>query len=141
VFSADRLYGPWIPHPMNPVKIDARSACSAGTPFKHDGVLYRPAQDCSEQYGKRVVINKVTCLTETRFSEEPVAFIEAFSGRYHAGTHTVSSVGDQTLVDGQRFTMHFDGLRRLAKKYARSALSAIGMSDEGIVRLKRRLRR
>jgi len=53
VWFADDLLGSWCPHPGNPVKPDIRSARPAGTPFVHDGALYRPAQDCSRTYGAR----------------------------------------------------------------------------------------
>ena len=56
-YAAD-LLGPWQPHAGNPVKRDLRSARPAGTPFVHEGCLYRPAQDCSHVYGGQVVINR-----------------------------------------------------------------------------------
>jgi len=103
LFFAPALLGPWVPHPGNPVKTDARSARPAGTPFVHEGVLYRPAQDCSRVYGGRVVINRVTCLTPTAFAEEPVAMVEPDPcGPFPAGLHTLSGVGDVTLIDGKR---------------------------------------
>jgi hypothetical protein len=103
LFFAPTLLGPWAPHPGNPVKTDARSARPAGTPFVHEGALYRPAQDCSTVYGGRVVINRVTCLTPTAFAEEPVATVEPDpTSPFPAGLHTLSGVGDVTLVDGKR---------------------------------------
>ncbi|HEX3846152.1 MAG TPA: hypothetical protein VHV81_02125, partial [Steroidobacteraceae bacterium] len=59
--------GPWQPHPGNPVKIDIRSARPAGTPFWVQGVLYRPAQDCSSTYGARVSINRILALSPLEF--------------------------------------------------------------------------
>ncbi len=103
LWHADSLTGPWQPHRGNPVKIDVRSARPAGTPFLKDGVLYRPAQDCSRAYGGRVVINRVHQLDEKSFREEPVATVgpEHFTP-YNDGVHTVSSVGELTLVDARR---------------------------------------
>ena len=60
LFMADALTGPWRPHPGNPVKADAGSARPGGLPFVHEGVLYRPAQDCSRTYGGALVLNRVT---------------------------------------------------------------------------------
>lgn len=100
-YAAD-LLGPWRPHPGNPVKMDIRSARPAGTPFLHDGALYRPAQDCSRVYGGRVVINRVTRLTPREFAEEPVAVVDpAHLGGAPIGIHTVSAAGSRTLVDGK----------------------------------------
>jgi len=104
VWYASDLMGPWKAHAANPVKVDNRSSRPAGTPFFHNGYLYRPAQDCSKSYGARIVINRVLRLTPTQFEEEQAAVIEPdASGPYPDGVHTVSGVGDITLVDGRRF--------------------------------------
>ena len=110
-YAAD-LMGPWTPHPGNPVKVDVRSARSGGTPFHHDGGLYRPAQDCSETYGGRVVLNHVTRLTRTEFAEDPAVTVEPdHRSPYRHGLHTVSAYGRYTLVDGKRHRLR----RRLAR--------------------------
>ena len=44
VYYADKWQGPWRAHPLNPVKTDVRSSRPGGTPFVHEGKLYRPAQ-------------------------------------------------------------------------------------------------
>jgi hypothetical protein len=103
IWHAMNLFGPWIPHPSNPVKSNIESSRPAGTPFMHDGFLYRPAQDCSRTYGERIVLNKVTQLTPTEFNEEPAAFIEPDpNSPYPDGLHTVCASGDVTFLDGKR---------------------------------------
>jgi hypothetical protein len=98
------ITGPWRAHAGNPVKTDVRSSRPAGTPFVVDGFLYRPAQDSSVTYGGRVVINRVLCLTPNSFEEEVVAYVEPdINGPYPDGLHTLSAVGDLTLIDGKRF--------------------------------------
>lgn len=105
VWHSDHLTGSWRSHPLNPVKTDVRSSRPAGTPFVVDGSLYRPAQDGSESYGGRVIINRVSVLSETAFSEEVVATIGPLSeGPYRNGLHTISAVGDRTIVDARRDT-------------------------------------
>jgi hypothetical protein len=80
-----------------------RSARPGGTPFHHDGALYRPAQDCSVTYGGRIVINRVLRLSPTAFEEEPVSTVEPDpDGPFPDGLHTLSSLGNVTLVDGKR---------------------------------------
>ena len=101
---ARELAGPWTAHAHNPVKVDVRSARPGGTPFVHDGVLYRPAQDCSSTYGRRIVVNRVLELTPERFEEETATVLEPDAdGPCPAGLHTLSAVGDYTLIDGKRF--------------------------------------
>jgi hypothetical protein len=100
---APDLTGPYVPHAANPVKTDVRSSRPAGMPFTHEGQLYRPAQDCSSSYGGRVVINRVLKLTPTEFREEPAATVGPDpGGPYPDGVHTVSAVGNMTVVDGKR---------------------------------------
>ena len=105
IWHAPDLLGPWQPHEANPVKTDIRSSAPAGTPFRFDGDLYRPAQDCSETYGGSVVLNRIVRLTTKEFREEQVAIVSPFrDGPRRQGIHTLSSVGDRTLVDGKRFS-------------------------------------
>jgi len=97
------LGGPWVAHAANPLSSDLRSARPGGTPFVHQGTLYRPAQDGTAGYGGAVVIQRVTRLTPTEFEEEDAALVRADpAGQYPLGIHTLSAVGGQTLVDGQR---------------------------------------
>jgi len=103
LFHAQSPTGPWTAHPGNPVKIDVRSARPAGQPFIVDGVLYRPAQDCSTSYGARVVINRIVTLTPAAFHEEAAAVLNPDPrGPYPDGLHTVARLGDRTLIDGKR---------------------------------------
>src|SRR5437899_1038840 len=79
------LFGPWRPHPGNPVKVDVRSSRPAGRPFLFEGDLYRPAQDCSRTYGGAITISRVTRLSLTEFCEEPVVHIEPWDRCYGTG--------------------------------------------------------
>ncbi|MGA2626703.1 MAG: hypothetical protein ABSF63_06540 [Candidatus Bathyarchaeia archaeon] len=101
IWHADDLTGPWRPHSANPVKISRRSSRPAGTPFMHEGTLYRPAQDCSNRYGQNVVINRIIRLTTEKFEEEEVTCVKPFQP-YLEGLHTLSSIDGLTLIDGRR---------------------------------------
>jgi len=115
VYHADTLIGPWRPHPCNPVKIDIRSARPAGAPFLIDGMLHRPAQDCTRKYGRRLAIVRVNAIDERRYEEETVAVIEPPRGTYSRGMHTLSAMGAYTLVDGLRrdFSLRAAGRRTI----------------------------
>jgi len=103
VWHAREIAGPWSPHATNPVKTDVRGARPAGPPFVHEGVLHRPAQDCSTTYGGRVVVHRVDALTPSTFQEQQVAVVAApAGGRFPIGPHTLTPVGDRVLVDGRR---------------------------------------
>jgi hypothetical protein len=101
IWYADTLLGPWRPHDGNPVKNDVRSSRPAGTPFAHEGHLYRPTQDCSRTYGGRVLLNRINKLTPEEFAEESVREISPIAP-YSDGVHTLSSCGEMTLIDGKR---------------------------------------
>ena len=108
IWFADTLHGPWTPHPRNPVKCDVRSARPGGTPFVHNGVLYRPSQDCSKRYGWALTINRVDVLNDTEFVEKPHIHLSPdIDGRYPEGLHTLSAAGPVTLVDGYRLAWTF----------------------------------
>jgi hypothetical protein len=118
LWHAEALTGPWNPHPGNPVKIDVRSARPAGPPFRVDGVLYRPAQDCSTTYGARVVVNRVLTLTPDEFREEVAAVLNPDPrGAYPDGLHTVSTLGGRTLIDGKRRVFVPAEFLRMMRRY------------------------
>lgn len=100
IYFADTVEGPWFDHPLNPVKLDICSARPAGTPFYHDGILYRPGQDSSRQYGGAVTLNRVDEISRTSYRETPVGRVAPVSSLYSYGLHTLSRAGDHTLIDG-----------------------------------------
>jgi hypothetical protein len=104
IYYSDTFEGPYRPHVLNPVKFDIRSSRPAGTPFIHDGQLWRPAQDSSRTYGGRIAFNRILELTPETFREETVRYFGPVMGStYDKGLHTVVQVGDVTLIDGKRF--------------------------------------
>ncbi len=110
--SADLLSG-WQPHSLNPVKSDISSTRPGGRPFRHEGHLYRPAQDSSSSYGGAIALNRVDELTPTTFRETTVRRIEPpTTGPYRAGIHTASGQGDMTVIDGRRDVFVFSAFRR-----------------------------
>jgi len=115
---ATHLEGPWIPHPLNPVKMDVRSSRPGGTPFSVADTLYRPAQDCSLSYGCALVINKVITCTPLHYAEKPVARLTADpAGRYPDGLHTLSVTAGGVTFDSKRIV--FNGaitLRRVQRR-------------------------
>ncbi len=102
-FHAPSPFGPFKEHACSPVKCDARHSRPAGTPFVHDGQLYRPALDAADPEQLGVWLNRVTQLDPERFSEEPVRRVDGFPATaYGMGVRTLSAIGEFTLVDGMR---------------------------------------
>lgn len=108
LYFADRLDGAWRAHPMNPIKTDVRSSRPGGTPFTHEGKLFRPGQDCSTHYGRGLIINEVLELSETAYLERAVSIVgPPQESIYSDGLHTISEVGGVTLIDGARKQIKF----------------------------------
>ncbi len=109
IWHAAGLLDEWIPHTGNPVKVDVCTSRPAGTPFVHEGQLYRPAQNCGLTYGGGVALNRVTRLTANEFEEEVVTQLDPESpGPFPVGLHTLSAVGERTLIDGKTYLFSID---------------------------------
>jgi hypothetical protein len=121
VWCAEDILGPWRPHAMNPVKTDSVSSRPAGTPFVHDGQLYRPAQDCSGPYGGAVVLNRIVKLTKTEYEEQQMVRIMPTDSFYSDGLHTVSSFENITVIDGNR--------KRVVKTSSQLKYKRLGLSQ------------
>jgi hypothetical protein len=112
LYFADTPLGPWTPHPLNPVVCDARSCRPAGRLFYENGVLIRPSQDCSENYGRAVTLNRVQILTQTEYEECPVATIGPAWFPGNIGTHTYDRSASYQVVDGRTWAGSRLSLRR-----------------------------
>jgi hypothetical protein len=79
------------------------AAARFGAPFEHGGEIYRPSQDCSETYGGAVRVDRIARLTPDDYEEETVAVLRPDAkGPYPSGLHTLSALGEWTLIDGKR---------------------------------------
>ncbi|SHJ12604.1 hypothetical protein SAMN05444280_11194 [Tangfeifania diversioriginum] len=106
LFFSDSLLGTYIAHPNNPVKEGLNGTRSAGNFIRVDGVLYRPAQNCEEQYGKSITIQKVTELSETKFVEETYMdiCINKIKNKNIHTIHTINIMDNIIAVDGMHWT-------------------------------------
>ena len=98
ILYSDSPRGPWHPHRENPVKSDSRSSRPAGRIFRMGKYVVRPAQDCSVQYGREVVFNKITRLTICDFEEVEIGRL-ATPWNVHTGCHTFNQLDGITVVD------------------------------------------
>jgi hypothetical protein len=122
---ASRLEGPWLPHKLNPVKIDVRSSRPGGTVFRVGGSLIRPAQDCSSSYGCALTMNRIIECTPESYAEEPVAtLLPNPNGRFPDGLHTFSVTSNGVLIDGKRTIVDWNILwQRLSRRLRRTSRS------------------
>lgn len=105
---ADNLFGPYETHPLNPVKISARSARPAGNLFILNGKLYRPAQNFTKSYGGSVVINLINILSTKDFNETEAYQLHPSKDLYQNGLHTITKLNDNSiLVDVKKNKLRF----------------------------------
>ena len=125
---AKDLFGPWMPHALNPIKMDVRSSRPAGTPFVYEGKLYRPTQDCSETYGGMITICHVKRLSPTEFEEEEISKIKPYQDSpYPDGLHTISSIGNMTIIDGKRMVFRGKNIPMLISMAKRIILQIVNL--------------
>ena len=99
LFVADTPLGPWVPHPMNPIVSDVRSARPGGPLFRRDGVLYRPGQNSAKCYGHSLAVFEVTELTPDRYAERLAYRIEPDWLPNIYGCHTITMADDLMALD------------------------------------------
>jgi hypothetical protein len=101
---AERLCGPWTPHPGNPVRIDRRSARPGGTPVAIGDRIMLPVQDNSVTYGGGLRPLWISRLDERHFEAQAGEALTLPDTRraYTQGMHTLSGCGDITLFDVKR---------------------------------------
>ena len=100
VYYSDRPFGAkWIPHPLNPVVSDCKSARPAGAFFTVSGRLYRPSQNCSHYYGFGFNLAHVEVLDEREYRETIVSRIGPDWADDLLGTHTFNRAGALNVSD------------------------------------------
>lgn len=92
----------WVPHPGNPIIMDAASARNAGM-LEAEGSLYRVAQSGKfAHYGAKTTIFKIEELTNTSYREVKVQEIQPNFFRNINGTHHLHHDGDLFVYDFSR---------------------------------------
>ena len=105
IFFSDSLFGPYAPHPKNPVRDNINGSRPAGNFICVDGIIYRPAQNSGKYYGSSIAITKIVTLNETEFIEENYMTLSpGKKDSYNFGMHTINYQDDLIVVDGLKRT-------------------------------------
>jgi hypothetical protein len=99
LYFADSPLGEWREHTQNPIKMNRTSSRGAGKIFAHDGILYRPAQDCTPRYGSAVVFNRIEKLTTTEYLEVEDMKIVPPDHWQTLGIHTFNACDNLQVID------------------------------------------
>lgn len=107
LFCAEDLFGPWRPHPANPVLIDAAGARQGGQFYLQNGRLWRPVQDCRDGYGRALGLAEVTRLNEQDYAQVIRTVLRPDRNWPGRRLHTLSRFGRLECVDGSRNSPKF----------------------------------
>lgn len=109
---AEKLEGPWHPHPLNPVRVSLTDARPGGTPIELGGALMMPMQDCTSTYGGGIRMLRIDRMTPDSFEAEPAVAIgpRGDFAPFTDGLHTLSGCGPVTLIDAKRIDRSVRGL-------------------------------
>jgi hypothetical protein len=107
LFWADDLFGPWRPHPANPVLIDAAGARQGGQFHLQDGRLWRPVQDCRHGYGRALGLAEVTRLDEQDYAQVIRTTLRPDRNWPGRRVHTLTRFGRLECIDGSRNSPKF----------------------------------
>lgn len=100
---APSLTGEWTSLP-DPILVDPRGARPGGTPVMVDEHLHLPLQRCVGSYGTGIRLLRLNALSPDRVAATVTSELDppADAAPYRAGLHTLSAVGDVTLIDVKR---------------------------------------
>jgi hypothetical protein len=101
LYSARSLDGTWTPHPANPISTDVRYARGGGAIFRHKGKLFRPSQDCSGEYGRRMTLHEIAVMDHAQYREELRITVDPVWMKDLVGTHTYGRAGAIEVIDGK----------------------------------------
>ncbi len=99
IHYAENLASEFLPHPINRKYLLGRNA---GPVFSQQGRLVRPVMDCSQSYGRSMILKEIVHLDRTDFVERAIETIEPNWAPHLAGTHTYCQNGDYVVYDGHR---------------------------------------
>lgn len=101
--SAERLEGPWTPHPGNPIRRGLDGSRPGGRAVSDGNSIFLPVQDCRRTYGGalRILRLKLTPATAAHEIGDAIAPPNDVAP-FDQGLHTLSEAGPVTLFDVKR---------------------------------------
>ena len=96
LWSTKSIHEPFVEHVMNPIVCSPKFARNAGAIFNYDGNLYRPAQNCTENYGDGISFMKIEAISQSTYLEslaKSTKFLDSF------GPHTINFAENVAVFD------------------------------------------
>lgn len=118
LYYADGLLAPWSAHESRPAIVDSRFARPAGSVIRQNGELLRPVQDCSEGYGRRLVLMRIDKLTPAAFRQSVARHVVQTARWPGTRLHTINRCGRLECIDGIIIAPKPLAMRRYATRIA-----------------------
>jgi hypothetical protein len=99
LFHSTELGGPWLPHAVNPVLVDAGSARPAGMMLERDGTLFRPVQDCIGRYGAGLAVCRVDSLDPEHYRQSLITRLSPQPSWRASAFHTINASAGIEVID------------------------------------------
>lgn len=93
VYQSESLFGPYCHY--EDIKFNANDARMAGDFFEHDGVAFKPSQDCNGKYGKAIRLFE----TKDGKTFKLHSVLQSTHPRLREGMHTINSYKEIAVVD------------------------------------------
>jgi hypothetical protein len=104
LFYAEDISGPYIRHPMSPIKLGLKGSRMAGAIRLVNGRIFRFGQNCTASYGSEIVVFEILRLSRSEYDEIELFVLPPVSDSlYAAGLHSLS-------FDEKSGLMALDGL-------------------------------
>lgn len=100
VYCADRLEGPWTPHPQNPITIDRAAARPGGAFIRQGRDIFLPLQDGTDCYGGGLGLARLVHLDRQRVELTAPWPMRTGSDWPYPRIHTYNTAGGLDVIDG-----------------------------------------
>ena len=119
LFYSPHLTHGYMPHPLNPIVIDASCARMAGAIISYNDRIYRLGQNNNDNYGGGLHVCEITVLSPTEYQETKLSEVRLPSP--YKGPHTLNFSDNFMVLDfyTDRFSW-LAGFRRLLNKFKKS---------------------
>jgi hypothetical protein len=122
LYESNKFDGPYRQIGDEPVQLSRSCSRPGGNWFYANNNLYRPAQDCSVNYGGALKVMQVDTLNP--FQEKEVFSIQPLNYKYNLGVHTIDFLNGLSVIDGYGYLYPLFG-RLYYSPFARKLIQAI----------------
>ena len=114
LYTSDKISGPYVSHPLNPIVTNPMNARMAGNIIFKDGALYRFGQNNSYKYGEKITVNHIKKLSKQSYEEDIISEIYFKDVK---GPHTINFSKSKIILDYYTEEISiFAGYRRIIPK-------------------------